>query len=353
MGCSPQSRLGPAIVHERYEAVTHTADLPGTRHVIAFDAFGPPSVLTARVEPLPVPGPDDVVVKVDAVGVNFADTMVRRGEYRRDQTVPSIPGMEVVGTVIAAPAGSGLEAGAPVAVFMEDGGGYTDYAVQDRSLVTPIPCGTDPVTAAAAFLQGVSAWYAIRRYGYVAGDDFVLVTAAAGGLGGLAVQLAADLGAVVIGTASTPEKRAQARAGGCIEALDGADPQLRHRVIELTGGHGVDVVIDSVGGPLFETALGCLAHNGRYVVAGSATQQPANLDVRRLMPRGQTVSGFIVRRVMELDAHEPARALAHVLARIAAGAVTVSATSMPMSEAARAHTLIESRQSVGKICLIP
>lgn len=337
----------------RPEGAARPEGLPPVRRVVKFEEFGPPSVLTERSEPLPEPGAGDLVVRVAAAGVNFADTMVRRGEYRRDQRLPSIPGMEVAGTVAWAPPGSALAAGTPVAAFMEDGGGYTDYAIAHRDRVVAVPAGLDGVTVAAAFLQGISAWYAVDRYGHVGPGDHVLVTAAAGGLGGLAAQLAADLGARVIGTASTEAKRAEARELGCMDALDAADPDFGSRVRELTSGQGVDVVIDGVGGPVFDVALACLAYNGRYVVAGSATQQPATVDVRRLMPRAQTISGFIVRRVMELDPAEPARALSRVLDRVAAGAVTLRTVSMRLGEAARAHELIESRQVTGKICLLP
>jgi NADPH2:quinone reductase len=333
--------------------MTRPGELPRVRRVVRFEEFGPPSVLAERSEPLPEPGTGEVVVRVAAAGVNFADTMVRRGEYRRDQPLPFVAGMEVAGTVAWAPPGSGLAAGTPVAAFMEDGGGYTDYAVARRDRVFPVPPGVGAVTVAAAFLQGVSAWYAVDRYGHAGPGDHVLVTAAAGGLGGLAVQLAADLGARVIGTASTEAKRAEARKLGCIDALDAGDPGFGRRVRELTGGRGADVVIDGVGGPVFEAALACLANNGRYVVAGSATQQPATVDVRRLMPRAQTISGFIVRRVMEADPAEPGRALSRVLDRVAAGAVTLRTVSMGLGEAARAHELIESRQVTGKICLLP
>ena len=333
--------------------MTLPSPIPHRRRVVGFEEFGPPSVLVEQSQPLPALGADDVLIRVTAAGVNFADTMVRRGEYRRDQILPHVPGMEVAGTIAWAAPGGSLSVGMPVVGFMEHGGGYTDYAIQQRDRVFTVPADIDGVTVAAAFLQGVSAWYAVVRYGHVRAKDNVLVTAAAGGLGGLAVQLAADRGASVIGTASSPDKRSQARELGCVDALDVADPDFRSQVLELTGGRGVDVIIDGVGGPVFGAALACLAHSGRYVVVGSATQQPATLDVRHLMPRAQTVSGFIVRRVMELDANEPGRALSHVLDRISAGAIRVRTTSMALGDAAQAHRLIESRQSVGKICLVP
>jgi NADPH2:quinone reductase len=326
---------------------------PTSRRVVRFTRFGPPEVLETATEPLPELGPTDVVVAVGAVGVNFADTMVRRGEYRRDQTVPFVPGVEAVGTVAWAPPGSDLAVGTAVAVFLEDGGGYTDLAVARRDRVFPVPADLDPVTVAGSFLQGITAWYALDRHGRTRAGDTVLVTAASGGVGGMAVQLAVDAGATVIGTASTAGKREEAVELGCRAALDVQDPGFGARVRELTGGRGVDVVVDGVGGPVFTVALDALGHNGRYVVVGSASQQPATFDARRLMPRAQTVSGFILRRIMDSDPDEPGRAISHVLDRVATGVVGLRTTTFPLAEAAHVHSLIEQRRTVGKICLLP
>lgn len=335
----------------RYEGTMTTP--PKSRRAVRFTRFGPPEVLEAVIEPLPAPGPADVVVAVGAVGVNFADTMTRRGEYRRDQPLPDVPGVEVVGTVVWAGAESGHTTGTPVAGFLTEGGGYTDHAVVPGRRAFPVPAGLAPVTVAAAFLQGITAWYAVDRNGRTRAGETVLVTGATGGVGGLAVQLAVDAGARVIGTASTPEKRAQALALGCDAAVDPADPELRDTLRGLTGGRGVDVVVDMVGGPVFAAALDALGHNGRYVVVGSSTQQPATFDARRLMPRGQTVSGFILRRIIDADPAEPGRAIAHVLDRVATGVVTLRTETFPLADAAHVHTLLEERRTVGKICLVP
>ncbi|ODU06375.1 MAG: hypothetical protein ABS81_05010 [Pseudonocardia sp. SCN 72-86] len=320
---------------------------PASRRAVRFDRFGPPEVLSLVTEPLPGPGPGDVVVAVAAVGVNFADTMTRRGEYRRDQALPDVPGVEVVGTVVWAGPDSGHAVGTPVAAFLPDGGGYTDHAVVSGHRAYVVPAGLDPVTVAGAFLQGITAWYAVDRFGRTRAAETVLVSGATGGVGGMAVQLAADVGARVIGTASTPEKRAEALDLGCAEAVDPADPDLRRTV------KSVDVVVDVVGGAVFAAALDALAHNGRFVVVGSSTQQPATFDARRLIPRGQTMSGFVLRRVFEADPGEPARAIAHVLDRVAAGAVRLRTETFALADAAHVHTLLEERRTVGKIVLVP
>jgi NADPH2:quinone reductase len=289
---------------------------------------------------------------VEAAGVNFADTMVRRGEYRKDQALPHVPGMEAAGVVVSSGANTRLVPGTRVALFMEGGGGYADYAVVPESLAFPVDVDVSSADVAASFLQGVTAWYCIHRYGRVAEGEVVLVSGATGGLGGWTVQLAVDAGATVVGLASTPEKRAQALELGCAAAFDPTDgnlaQQLRHH-----SPRGFDVIVDGVGGALFERILPSLARNGRYVVAGSATQKAAMLDVRHLLPRGQAVVGFVVRNVMDLDPFEPAAALHEVLTRVASGHVKLAVHEMPMSAAAKAHELIESRAVVGKLVLDP
>ena len=255
---------------------------------IVVTEHGGPEVLDLQDRPDPSPGPGQLLVAVEAIGVNFADTMVRRGEYRRDQSLDFTPGFEVAGRVLEAPAG-GPAPGSAVLVFTEMGGGYADTVVAARDHVFSVADGLSAVDAAALFTQGVTAWYAVHRYGRVAAGESVLVHAGAGGLGGLCIQLAAEQGARTIATASTPEKLAVAREHGAAETLV-SDPQtLAQAVRDATGGRGADVVLDGVGGPLFAPSMRALAFGGRYVVVGSASQEPATLDVRALMPRGQTV----------------------------------------------------------------
>jgi NADPH2:quinone reductase len=321
-----------------------------TRRHVALERFGPPEVMTWVDGPVPERGPGDVLVAVDAIGVNFADTMVRRGEYRRDQPLTFTPGFEVAGRVLEGPA-DGPEPGSAVLVFTEMGGGYADTVVAPRDHVFALADGVSAVDAAALFTQGVTAWYAVHRYGRVEPGETVLVHAGSGGLGALCIQLAVDHGALAIATASTPEKLAIARSHGAGEALISDPETLTAAVREATGGRGADVVIDGVGGPLFTPSLRALAFNGRYVVVGSASQAPATLDVRALMPRGQTVVGFVVARVAEEDPAEPQRAFDEVQRLFLAGRLRPQLTVMGADEVGRAHELIESRTLTGKVVL--
>jgi NADPH2:quinone reductase len=290
---------------------------------------------------MPEPGPDEVVVEVEAVGVNFADVLMRRGRYRRDQQLPLLPGIEAAGR---------LADGTPVVAFVE-GGGYADRVVAPARQVVPLPAGLTAADGAAVLVQGLTAWYALHRYGRLREGETLLVHAAAGGVGGLALQIAKAAGARVVATASTPEKVEHARARGADEALLGEPESLAEQVRELTGGRGVDVVADGVGGPLFAPGFGCLARGGRYVVYGQASGQPSDLDLRRLMPRGQTVVGFILRNVIDADPAEPAAAARRLFRLVEEGRLRLDVTTMPWEQVADAHRLMEERRHMGKLVL--
>lgn len=321
-----------------------------TRRLVELAAFGPPSVMSWVDGPMPERGEDEVLVAVQAIGVNFADTMVRRGEYRRDQPLTFTPGFEVAGRVLEAP-DDGPPVGSTVLVFTENGGGYADHVVAPLDHVFRVRDGLGPVEAAALFTQGVTAWYAVHRYGRVTPGETVLVHAGAGGLGSLSIQLCAELGAQVIATASTAEKLAIARGHGAQHAILSEPDELVAAVRELTSGRGADVVIDGVGGPLFSPSMRALAFGGRYVVVGSASQAPAELDVRTLMPRGQTVTGFVVARVAETDPSEPQRAFDEVQERFRDGRLRPQLEVLGAQDIGRAHELIESRSLTGKLVL--
>lgn len=319
------------------------------RRVIKVNRFGPPEVMQLLREPLPEPSAGHVLVAVDAAGVNFADTMVRRGEYRRDQTLPCTPGIEVAGRVLSGDAGPAP--GARVVALLEDGGGYADHVLAPANRVYPIPDEIDSTQAAAVFLQGVTAWYALHRFGEVQQGEWVLVHAAGGGVGGLAVQLGLVAGARVIAAASNEEKLRPAREHGAQATLVADPPALAGEVRELTSGRGCDVVIDGVGGDLFAPSLAALAKGGRYVVVGAASQQPATLDVRRLLPRTQRVAGFIVAGVLARSPEEPHRALERIFELLRRGELRLAVTEFPLERAAEAHRLIEARVHTGKLIL--
>ncbi len=320
------------------------------RHVIELERFGGPEVMRWVEREAPEPGPEEVVVAVDALGVNFGDTMVRRGEYRRQQSLEFTPGFEAAGRVVESCPG-GPEVGQRVAVLNDNGRGCTDLLVVPRGRVFPVPADAAANDVAALFIQGTTAWYALHRFGYLAAGEWVLIHAGAGGVGSLAIQLAVAAGARPIATASTPAKLEIARRHGAEQALL-ADPKtLAKEIRELTDGHGVDVVVDGVNGPLVAPSMRALALHGRYVVAGAASQEPGVIDTRGLMPRNQSVAGFVTARIIERDPAEPQRALDAVLDAHARGELRPVVTVMAPSEIRRAHELLEDRGRTGKIVL--
>lgn len=333
-------------------AVLVAASMRAMSRGFVLDAFGPPDVLRLAERDTPRPGPGEVLVAVEVAGVNFADTMIRRGEYLRDQPLSMAPGSEVVGRVEAAGPGTSLPPGTRVAGWIEAGGGYAEHVIVPEHRAYAVPDDLPAGAIAAVFLQGTTADYSVDLYGRMAPGETVLVHAAAGGVGGLAVQLARLAGGRVLASASTAAKREVAREHGADVLIDSSDPAaVTAQVLEATDGRGVDVVVDGVAGPLFEPSMRALGFRGRYVIAGAASQQPAMLDARRLLPRAQIVCGFILARINERDPEEPSRSLLRLCGLVREGRLRPRYDVLPLSEAPEAHRRIEERRHVGKLVL--
>jgi NADPH2:quinone reductase len=302
--------------------------------------------------PVPAPGRGEVLVGVEVCGVNFADTMIRRGEYLRDQPLSMAPGSEVVGRVIEVGAGVAMAPGTRVAGWVEAGGAYADHVLVPEHRAYRVPDWLPAGAIASVFLQGTTAEYALERFGRVRPGEIVLVHAAGGGIGGLAVQLAKIAGARVLATASTPAKLEVAREHGADVLIEsGSHDTLAERLLAACDGRGCDVVIDGVGGPLFEPSLSSLAFGGRYVIVGAASQLPSVLDARRLLVRGQTIAGFILARIIEQDPEEPSRTLEHLCELARDSRLRPRYEVLALEQAAEAHRRIESRELTGKLVL--
>jgi NADPH2:quinone reductase len=320
------------------------------RKLIALERFGGPEVMRWVEADAPQPGPDEVVVEVEALGVNFGDTMVRRGEYRRDQPLDFTPGFEAAGRVVEDPSGE-IEPGTRVIVFNDNGRAYADLLVVPRRRVFPVDDDIDPTVLAAVFIQATTAWYSLFRFGCLGAGEWVLVHAGAGGVGAAAIQLAVAAGGRPIATASTEAKLEIARGHGAEHAILADPDSLAGQVRELTGGHGADVVVDGVSGPLVAPGLKAMAFHGRYVVAGAASQTAGTIDTRALMPRNQSIAGFVTARIIDRDPAEPRRAIDAVLTAWRAGDLRPELTVLPPGEVVRAHEMLEDRAHTGKIVL--
>lgn len=315
---------------------------------------GGPEVLRLEEVEAPEAGPDEVLIAVALAGVNYADTGVRRGMFHgpdEEGSLPMTPGFEVAGTVSALGEGvSGFGIGDRVAAVLESGG-YAEYAAARAEAVVAVPEDVGFVDATALLVQGLTAYGLLHDSAGIRQGESVLVQAAAGGVGSLAVQLAKLAGAgTVIGTASTEEKRDLALALGADVAVDYTRDGWVDEVLEATGGRGVDIVLESVGGEIGRQAYAALAPLGRLVTFGAAggggIEAP---DMWRLNMKGQGVMGYGGPWLRPGAAEAAREAITRHLQR---GELrVVEGASFPLAEAAEAHAAVEGRKTTGKVVL--
>ncbi len=324
---------------------------PTTQHAIRVDASGGPEVLRWTEAPVPTPAAGEVLVRTAAAGLNFIETYQRSGVYRMPH--PFVPGSEGSGTVVAVGSGIGSEVSVGDVVATAAGSGtYAEYFTAPVDQLLPIPDGVDPVTAAAIPLQGMTAHYLCRSTFPVEPGQTVLIHAGAGGVGLLLTQLCAALGATVITTASTEEKKELSRQAGANEVLDYSG--FAARVREFTGGEGVDVVFDGVGKDTFEESLQSLRVRGMLVLFGASSGQVPPFDLQRLNAAG---SLFVTRPSLKFytrTAEETRWRARELFSAIDDGSLSfrVGAT-YPLAEAGRAHQDLEGRKTTGKSLLLP
>ncbi|MFB6136744.1 MAG: NADPH:quinone oxidoreductase family protein [Halobacteriaceae archaeon] len=317
---------------------------------------GDPSVLSVVERPVPEPGPGEVRLAVDAAGVNFADVEQRRGRYPDGPETPFVPGLEVAGTVDAVGADLGdadVAVGDRVAA-LPDTGGYAEQVVVPVERLFPAPDALSDAAAASYPVQWLTAHNTLFEWGELAADETVLVTAAAGGVGSAAVQLASDAGATVLGAASTAEKRSLASDLGATHAIDYTGADLGERVREVTDGRGVDLVLDGVGGDAFRSGVESLAPFGRVVVYGLASGDVPRVATPRLLFENTSVRGYHLMHALD---HRPERvrtAVEPVVSGLTEGRYRVAVDAeYDLADAAVGHRRLEGRESTGKLVLRP
>ncbi len=301
------------------------------------------------------PGAGELLVDVAAAGVNRADLLQRAGHYPPPPGAPEWPGLEISGTVRRlGPGVRGWEVGDQVVALLE-GGGYAEQAVVRAAQTLPVPAGVDLVDAAALPEAVCTAWTNLVDTGGLGAGDRVLVQGGSGGVGSIAVQLAAALGAHVLTTAGGPDRAARCLDLGAEVAVDHRSEDVVAAVREATGGRGVDVVLDVLGGGGLRDNVRLLATGGRLVVIGLQRGARGELDLGALMAKRAWVTGTTLR---SRDAGEKAALVAAVRDRvwplIEDGAVRpVVHARLPLEDAPRAHELLESGAPFGKVLLVP
>jgi len=320
---------------------------------IRINAWGGPEVLeVAEDAPVPELGEQDVLVRVSRAGINFADTHARENSYLAHYELPLVPGAEVAGVVERD--GHGFHAGQRV-VSLVGTGGYAEYVAAPAATTFAIPDGVDDGTAVALLLQGLTAWHLYRTSARLSPGESVVVHAAAGGVGSLAVQLGKPLGAGrVIATASTESKRALALELGADAAVDVTTNHLAEALVEANLGERVDVVLEMAGGRVFDASLDALAPFGRLVTYGIASREQNTVASGALMRKSRAVIGFWLMHCLRRPAELVDAPLKELFERALAGELrVVEGETYPLSDVRRAHEDLQGRRTSGKLLLDP
>ena len=330
------------------------AAIPRSMTAIEIAEPGGPGVLVPAEREVPEPGPGEVLVAVEAAGVNRPDVMQRQGLYPPPPGASDIPGLEIAGTVAAL--GDGVDApaiGSRVCALVS-GGGYAEYCTAPAPLCLPVPAGLDAAEAAAVPETFFTVWTNVFDRARLAEGESLLVHGGSSGIGTTAIQLAKAFGATVYVTAGSKSKCDACLALGADAAINYRDEDFVERVGTLTGGSGVDVVLDMVAGDYLARNLKCLAVEGRLVIiAVQHGPKVERLNVLPIMLRRLTVTGSTLRpRSVEQKAAIAHALHAKVWPLLAAGTVRpVVHARFPLADAAGAHRLMESSEHVGKIVL--
>jgi NADPH2:quinone reductase len=312
---------------------------------IVVTRFGGPEVLVAADIPDPEPGAGQLLVEVARAGVNYADTHQAEDSYLSRSRLPLVPGGEIVGRT----------ADGRRVVALVDSGGYAERAVADARQAFDVPDAVDDVSALALVVQGATAWLLLHHTARVQPGETVVVHAAAGGVGSLAVQLAKSLGAGrVIATASTPQKRELAVSLGADVSLDPEEGDLTAALREANGGRRVDAVLDMTGGEVTDQSLAALAPFGRLAFYGMASRRPPTpVAPASLLAHSTSIAGMWLPHAFTVPGLMP-RVMDELFAVVANGSLRVVAGGeYPLSEARRAHEDLRARRTTGKLVLDP
>ncbi len=329
--------------------------VPSSMRAIAIREPGPPDVLHLSDVERPEPGRHEVRVRVAASGVNRADLLERRGRYPGTNAgAPRIPGLEYSGTIEMLGAEVTDWTVGDRVMGLVSGGGYAEAVVVHQRELMEIPQGVSLEEAAAIPEAWLTAWDAMVRQAGLSAGESVLIHAVGSGVGSAASQLAAALGARVIGTSRTPSKLDQARGHGVHRAILGGESSWADEVMAETSGRGVDVIIDLVGGPYLQGNLQCVAECGRIVVVGVPGGREAPLDLRMLMRRRASITGTVLRaRPIEAKialAQDGRRRMLPLFE--SAGLRPVVYRGFPPESAAEAHDVMERNLNFGTISIV-
>jgi NADPH2:quinone reductase len=314
--------------------------------------FGDRDVLTAAEREAPEPDAGEVRVAIEAIGVNFADVMQRRGHYPGGPQPTYVPGMEAAGTIDAVGEGVDREVGERVVAMTNEA--YAEYTTASVDALFDVPEGMGFEEAAGFPVQFLTAHNTLFEWGGLTEGESVLIHAAAGGVGTAATQLASRIGAETFGTASTEAKLDLAAELGLDHPIQYTETDFAEAVNEATDGEGVDLVLDGVGGGTTQKSLSCLTDFGRMTVYGAASGEPGQPDTGTLLFNNHTVIGYHLGQAIERVPGRVLGAVPNLTGALTSGDLEVIVgETFPLAEAEAAHAHIEERESSGKVVLVP
>jgi NADPH:quinone reductase len=314
---------------------------------IQITEFGGPEVLSEAELPDPVAGPGEVLIDVSRAGLNYADTHQAENSYLAKMELPLVPGGEIVGTT---------PDGRRVVALTSGGGGYAQKAVAPEATTFEVPDGVDDLTALSMVVQGATAWLLLRRSAHLAEGESVVVHAAAGGVGSIAVQLAKLWGAGrVIATASTDDKRKLALDLGADVAISSTEENMTDALKEANNGRRVDIVLDMTGGTVTDQSLAALAPFGRLAFYGMASREkPESIEPGKLLVRSTAVIGMWLPHAFRLPGRVVHQAMDELFALVLDGKLrAVPGGEYGMSDVRQAHEDLRARRTSGKLLLDP
>jgi NADPH2:quinone reductase len=320
---------------------------------IVFTELGGADVMKLTDVPKPEVRPGMLLVRNHAIGINFADTLFRQGRYAVQPRLPDTPGLEAAGVVEAIGDGvTGFTQGMRVAAFASKT--YAEYCLAPAVATVPLPDHVSFEDGAAFLIQGLTAYHILHTADSTSPGRTVLVHSAAGGVGILAVQLAKSAGARVLGTVSSDAKAALVKGAGADAVINYSGGAFADEVRKLTDGRGANLIMDAVGKPTFAEDLKCVAPLGHIVLYGRSGGPPDPLDVAELYPRCIKVSGFRLPTITQNFPDRIRDSAARCFSLIREGRLKIHiGKTFPLAQAPDAHRHIESRQSTGKILLVP
>src|SRR5688500_7607393 len=325
--------------------------LPKAMRAVEIAKPGGPEVLRTTERPLPAPKPNEILIKVAAAGVNRPDVLQRTGNYPVPPGASDLPGLEVAGEVVETGSGSSLWKKGDKVCALVHGGGYAEYCVAPEVQALPVPKGLSLVEAASLPETFFTVWGNVYDRGRLAPGESLLVQGGSSGIGVTAIQMAAATGTRVFATAGSDEKCAACVRLGAEKAINYRTQDFAAEIKAATGGKGVDVILDMVGGDYVPKELKCLADDGRLVFIAFLRGPKSELDINELMRRRLTVTGSTLRPRPVGFKGSLARSLREkIWPLLDAGRIKPQVyRTFPLAQAADAHRLMESSQHIGKL----